>query len=87
MNALHFSKACVPTLAIDVESAGCLFVRELVGKTMEYILYCDESKQKSSLYGDFFGGCIINSKDWQYVTDAPSYATHDRIYRFADYYP
>jgi len=36
---------------------------------MEYILYCDESKQKGPLYGDFFGGCIINSKDWQYVTD------------------
>jgi len=36
---------------------------------MEYILYCDESKQKSSLYGDFFGGCVISGKDWQYVTD------------------
>jgi len=36
---------------------------------MEYILYCDESKQKSSLFGDFFGGCIVNSKDWQNVTD------------------
>ena len=36
---------------------------------MEYILYCDESKQKSSLFGDFFGGCIISAKDWQYLTD------------------
>ena len=35
---------------------------------MEYILYCDESTQKSSLYSDFFGGCIISGKDLPYVT-------------------
>ena len=29
---------------------------------MEYILYCDESVSKERKYGDFFGGCIVNSK-------------------------
>jgi len=35
---------------------------------LEYILYCDESTQKSSLYSDFFGGCIISGKDYPHVT-------------------
>ena len=30
---------------------------------MEYILYCDESANKGSKYGDFFGGCLIKSSD------------------------
>ena len=35
---------------------------------MEYILYCDESRQNDIKYGDFFGGCIISSKDLATVT-------------------
>lgn len=30
---------------------------------MVYIIYCDESSDKGEKFGDFFGGCIINSKD------------------------
>jgi hypothetical protein len=37
---------------------------------LEYILYCDESSQKGPKYSDFFGGCIISSKDFQEVTEA-----------------
>ena len=37
---------------------------------MEYILYCDESIDKDTKYGDFFGGCIISSSDLQMVIDA-----------------
>lgn len=37
---------------------------------MEYILYCDESIDKDVKYGDFFGGCIINSVDLEYVMTA-----------------
>lgn len=36
---------------------------------MEYILYCDESNSNGPKYSDFFGGCIVNSKDWRFVTD------------------
>ena len=32
---------------------------------MEYTLYCDESVSSDRKYGDFFGGCIVNSKDLQ----------------------
>ena len=28
---------------------------------MEYILYCDESSDKGEKYGDFFGGCLVES--------------------------
>ena len=37
---------------------------------MEYILYCDESSQVGPKYGDFFGGCLISSKDLLEVTAA-----------------
>jgi 6-phosphogluconate dehydrogenase len=37
---------------------------------MEYILYCDESIDTDTKYGDFFGGCIISSSDLQPVVDA-----------------
>lgn len=37
---------------------------------MEYILYCDESAHDGPKYGDFFGGCLINSKDLHPVVDA-----------------
>ena len=30
---------------------------------MAYILYCDESSDKGIKYSDFFGGCMIDSKD------------------------
>lgn len=30
---------------------------------MVYIIYCDESSDKGEKFEDFFGGCIINSKD------------------------
>ncbi|MGM9623068.1 MAG: DUF3800 domain-containing protein [Butyricicoccus porcorum] len=30
---------------------------------MAYILYCDESSEKGVKYGDFFGGCMIDSAD------------------------
>lgn len=30
---------------------------------MTYIIYCDESSDKGTKFGDFFGGCIINSVD------------------------
>lgn len=37
---------------------------------MEYIIYCDESNSNGPKFSDFFGGCIVNSKDWRLVTDA-----------------
>ena len=37
---------------------------------MEYILYCDESSSDGPIYSDFFGGCLINSKDLVKVTAA-----------------
>lgn len=37
---------------------------------MEYILYCDESSEKGSKYSDFFGGCIVSSKDYHEVSTA-----------------
>ncbi len=36
---------------------------------MEYILYCDESSSKGKKFGDFFGGCIVSSKDLESVVD------------------
>ena len=30
---------------------------------MEYIIYCDESSSEGKKYSDFFGGCIVSSKD------------------------
>lgn len=37
---------------------------------MTYIIYCDESSEHGGKFGDFFGGCIINSKDLYEVTTA-----------------
>ena len=37
---------------------------------MAYILYCDESSEKGKKYSDFFGGCIIDSKDQFELTQA-----------------
>lgn len=37
---------------------------------MEYILYCDESVDKGPKYCDFFGGCIVSSKDLNEVVTA-----------------
>lgn len=37
---------------------------------MEYILYCDESGQAGPKYGDFFGGCLVSSKNLNIVVDA-----------------
>jgi len=34
------------------------------------ILYCDESSDKGTKYSDFFGGCIIDSKDQFALTQA-----------------
>jgi len=33
------------------------------------VLYCDESSQKGPKYSDFFGGCLISSKDLLEVTN------------------
>lgn len=37
---------------------------------MVYIIYCDESADKGEKFGDFFGGCIINSEDQHEVVSA-----------------
>lgn len=37
---------------------------------MAYILYCDESADKGTKFSDFFGGCIIDSKDLFELTQA-----------------
>lgn len=37
---------------------------------MAYILYCDESSDKGIKYSDFFGGCMIDSKDQYELTRA-----------------
>lgn len=37
---------------------------------MEYILYCDESSQRGPRFSDFFGGCLISSKDLPEITNA-----------------
>ena len=34
---------------------------------MEFTLYCDESTDKGKIYGDFFGGCIIEAHHLDYV--------------------
>ncbi len=51
-----------------------IFVSEYLieGHYVEYILYCDESIDKGKKYGDFFGGCIISSKDLLFVSDTLS---------------
>ena len=36
---------------------------------MEYIIYCDESNSSGPKFGDFFGGCIVNSRDWRPITE------------------
>ena len=33
-------------------------------------MYCDESSDKGPKYGDFFGGCIIDSSDLYEVETA-----------------
>jgi len=45
-------------------------MRKQKGVALEYILYCDESSQKGPKYSDFFGGCLISSKDLWEVTNA-----------------
>jgi len=45
-------------------------VRKQKGVDLEYILYCDESSQKGPKYSDFFGGCLVSSKDLLEVTNA-----------------
>ena len=37
---------------------------------MEYILYCDESSDEGPKCGDFFGGCLINSEDYDQIVNA-----------------
>lgn len=37
---------------------------------MEYIIYCDESNSSGPKFSDFFGGCIVNSRDWRLVSTA-----------------
>ena len=41
-----------------------------LGGNMEYILYCDESCSDGPKFSDFFGGCLISSKDFIPVTSA-----------------
>ena len=45
-------------------------MRKQKGVDLEYILYCDESSQKGPKYSDFFGGCLVSSKDLLEVTNA-----------------
>jgi len=40
------------------------------GISLEYILYCDESGQNGPKYSDFFGGCLVSSKNLFEVTNA-----------------
>ena len=44
---------------------------------MEYIIYCDESSQSGAKFGDFFGGCIVNSKDLIPITNALNQCKQD----------
>lgn len=44
---------------------------------MTYILYCDESSDKGIKYSDFFGGCIIDSKDQFELTQALEHKKSD----------
>lgn len=37
---------------------------------MEYILYCDESCSDGPKFSDFFGGCLVSSKDLIPITSA-----------------
>ena len=37
---------------------------------MAYIIYCDESSDKGEKYRDFFGGCMIDSRDQFALTKA-----------------
>lgn len=37
---------------------------------MAYIIYCDESSNKGIKYSDFFGGCMIDSRDQFELTQA-----------------
>lgn len=37
---------------------------------MAYVLYCDESSDKDPKFGDFFGGCLIDSADLYEVETA-----------------
>ena len=37
---------------------------------MAYIIYCDESSDKGSKFCDFFGGCMIDSRDQYELTQA-----------------
>jgi hypothetical protein len=36
---------------------------------LEYILYCDESSQEGLKYSDFFGGCLVSSKDMPSIVE------------------
>ena len=36
---------------------------------MEYILYCDESSSDGPKYSDFFGGCLVSSKDLNIIVE------------------
>ena len=37
---------------------------------MEFTLYCDESSQSGPKYSDFFGGCVVSSKDLSDIVKA-----------------
>lgn len=37
---------------------------------MEYIIYCDESGSEGPKFSDFFGGCIVSSKNLNSIVDA-----------------
>jgi len=36
---------------------------------LEFILYCDESSQNGPRFSDFFGGCLVSSKDLSEITN------------------
>ncbi|MCF8225065.1 MAG: hypothetical protein K9J30_04220 [Bacteroidales bacterium] len=39
---------------------------------IEYIIYCDESISKGEYYSDFYGGCLIETKNIELVNQALS---------------
>ena len=58
------------TWGINVGGTGCFSNSAQGNVGMEYILYCDESIDTDTRYGDFFGGCIISSSDLEPVINA-----------------
>lgn len=50
---------------------------------MEYIIYCDESSSDGPKFSDFFGGCMVSSKDLHIVEDALN-AKKEELHLFSE---